>query len=333
MLVTTLTKRMAEDLTEYLADHGTGALSALGLTPWSGWKSSRPAPGKFDVWWASTCCAKDSICRRSPWWPFWMRIKRASCVPPLPHPDHRPGSAQPQRQGDPLRGPTITNSHEGCDRETERRRARSTPQPGTRHRAEGLNKAIGDVMDMGAAARGQGGQRGVARLPNRKEYHARSASEISKEIKRMEEQMFQHARDLEFEQAAALRDQIQRLRGELIESRAPDAGSSGGVCAASIKAFATPGTPWWAKGLVILILLYGISPVDVVPDVVPLLGWLDDATLLLLLLWGWEKCLPGEVLAAWTRPSEQKPTFRERGKKGGLNDSLMGFEKGTMGRL
>lgn len=50
------------------------------------------------------------------------------------------------------------------------------------------------------------------------EYHARSASEISKEIKRMEEQMFQHARDLEFEQAAALRDQIQRLRGELIES-------------------------------------------------------------------------------------------------------------------
>ena len=35
------------------------------------------------------------------------------------------------------------------------------------------------------------------------EYHARSASEIAKEIKRMEEQMFQHARDLEFEQAAA----------------------------------------------------------------------------------------------------------------------------------
>ncbi|WP_324026983.1 DUF1232 domain-containing protein [Aeromonas caviae] len=64
------------------------------------------------------------------------------------------------------------------------------------------------------------------------------------------------------------------------------------------QGFRHPGTPWWAKGLVILILLYGISPVDVVPDVVPLLGWLDDATLLLLLLWGWEKFLPGEVLAA-----------------------------------
>jgi hypothetical protein len=35
------------------------------------------------------------------------------------------------------------------------------------------------------------------------------------------------------------------------------------------QGFRHPGTPWWAKGLVILILLYGISPVDVVPDVVP----------------------------------------------------------------
>ena len=62
--------------------------------------------------------------------------------------------------------------------------------------------------------------------------------------------------------------------------------------------FRHPATPWWAKGLVILILLYGISPVDLIPDLVPLLGWLDDVTLLLVLLWGWEKCLPGEVLAA-----------------------------------
>lgn len=45
----------------------------------------------------------------------------------------------------------------------------------------------------------------------------------------------------------------------------------------------------------ILILLYGLSPVDLIPDVVPLLGWCDDLTLLLLLLWGWEKCLPEHV--------------------------------------
>ena len=30
--------------------------------------------------------------------------------------------------------------------------------------------------------------------------------------------------------------------------------------------FRHPATPWWARGLVIFILLYGISPVDLVPD-------------------------------------------------------------------
>jgi uncharacterized membrane protein YkvA (DUF1232 family) len=62
--------------------------------------------------------------------------------------------------------------------------------------------------------------------------------------------------------------------------------------------FRHPATPWWVRGLVILIFLYGISPVDLIPDVVPLFGWLDDVTLLLVLLWGWEKCLPAHVSAA-----------------------------------
>ncbi|WP_429018716.1 YkvA family protein [Aeromonas allosaccharophila] len=61
------------------------------------------------------------------------------------------------------------------------------------------------------------------------------------------------------------------------------------------QGFRHPCTPWWARGLVILILLYGISPVDLIPDVVPLLGWFDDVTLLLVLLWGWERCLPPAV--------------------------------------
>ena len=61
------------------------------------------------------------------------------------------------------------------------------------------------------------------------------------------------------------------------------------------QGFRHPGTPWWAKGLVILILLYGISPVDLIPDLVPFVGWLDDVSLLLLLLWGWESCLPATV--------------------------------------
>ncbi len=59
--------------------------------------------------------------------------------------------------------------------------------------------------------------------------------------------------------------------------------------------FRHPATPWWAKGLLILILLYGISPVDLIPDLVPIFGWFDDISLLLLLHWGWESCLPAAV--------------------------------------
>jgi len=39
-----------------------------------------------------------------------------------------------------------------------------------------------------------------------------SERDVAKEIKRLEKQMMEHARNLEFEQAAAVRDQLGRLR-------------------------------------------------------------------------------------------------------------------------
>ncbi|MCY1186380.1 UvrABC system protein B [compost metagenome] len=50
----------------------------------------------------------------------------------------------------------------------------------------------------------------------RYEAELRSPSEITKRIRQMEEKMFQLARDLEFEAAAQLRDEIQKLRERLI---------------------------------------------------------------------------------------------------------------------
>ncbi|NDG14266.1 MAG: excinuclease ABC subunit B, partial [Betaproteobacteria bacterium] len=40
-----------------------------------------------------------------------------------------------------------------------------------------------------------------------------SEKDVAKEIKRLEKQMMEHARNLEFEQAASTRDQLGRLRG------------------------------------------------------------------------------------------------------------------------
>lgn len=45
----------------------------------------------------------------------------------------------------------------------------------------------------------------------------RSPSEINKRIRQMEEKMYQLARDLEFEAAAQLRDEIHKLRERLLQ--------------------------------------------------------------------------------------------------------------------
>ena len=52
-------------------------------------------------------------------------------------------------------------------------------------------------------------------------------------------------------------------------------------------------TPWGAILSLFAALLYGASPIDLIPDVIPLIGWVDDAVivpvLLLLALVQWRR--------------------------------------------
>lgn len=41
-----------------------------------------------------------------------------------------------------------------------------------------------------------------------------------------------------------------------------------------------PETPWYAKALAVLIVGYALSPIDLIPDFIPVLGYLDDVILL-----------------------------------------------------
>jgi uncharacterized membrane protein YkvA (DUF1232 family) len=64
-----------------------------------------------------------------------------------------------------------------------------------------------------------------------------------------------------------------------------------------ICALRHPGTPWYARVFVALIVAYAVSPIDLIPDFIPIFGYLDDLILIPLGLFVAAKMIPGDV---WT---------------------------------
>jgi uncharacterized membrane protein YkvA (DUF1232 family) len=58
-----------------------------------------------------------------------------------------------------------------------------------------------------------------------------------------------------------------------------------------------PRTPWYARALAIGIAAYALSPIDLIPDVIPVLGYLDEAILLPLALLAAIRLVPPAVMA------------------------------------
>ncbi len=58
-----------------------------------------------------------------------------------------------------------------------------------------------------------------------------------------------------------------------------------------------PGTPWYAKLLVAGIVAYALSPIDLIPDFVPVLGYVDDFILIPMGIALAIKMIPPAVLA------------------------------------
>ena len=57
-----------------------------------------------------------------------------------------------------------------------------------------------------------------------------------------------------------------------------------------------PRVPWYAKALVGLIVAYALSPIDLIPDFIPVLGYLDDLVLLPAGIALAARLIPKEVL-------------------------------------
>ncbi len=79
-----------------------------------------------------------------------------------------------------------------------------------------------------------------------------------------------------------------------------------------------PRAPWYARLVAGLVVAYAFSPIDLIPDFIPVLGYLDDLLIVPLGIALTLKLMPPGVLAdarAWPRPP-QRPTGRSIGWPG-----------------
>ncbi len=63
-------------------------------------------------------------------------------------------------------------------------------------------------------------------------------------------------------------------------------------------------TPWFAKILAAIVVVYALSPVDLIPDFIPILGYLDDVIILPALIALTAKLIPKSVFADCRAQSE-----------------------------
>ncbi len=216
VLVTTLTKRMAEDLTDYLTEHGVRVrylhsdidtverveiIRDLRL-------------GEFDV------LVGINLLREG------LDMPEVSLVAVLDADKEgflRSGTSLVQTIGRAARNlngrailyaDNVTGSMQHALDETERRRQKQiafneahgiTPK--------GISKAITDILE-GAYSEKSKAQQSVLKqvAEDKAKYDTLSPEILMKKIKKLEDQMYQHARDLEFEEAARVRDEIKNIQ-------------------------------------------------------------------------------------------------------------------------
>ncbi len=214
VLVTTLTKRMAEDLTDYLSEHGVRVrYMHSDIDTVERVEIIRDLRlGEFDV------LVGINLLREG------LDIPEVSLVAILDADKEgflRSDRSLIQTMGRAARniGGTailyadkVTGSMQRAMEETARRRAKQeafNEEHGITPRS--VKKAVADVME-GAYGSMQSVSRFAKVAEEEIEYGKLSPSELEKRLEELEQQMFRHAQNLEFEEAANLRDKIKHIR-------------------------------------------------------------------------------------------------------------------------
>ena len=74
-----------------------------------------------------------------------------------------------------------------------------------------------------------------------------------------------------------------------------------------------PRTPWYAKAFAAMVVAYALSPLDLIPDFIPVIGYLDDLLLVPLGLWIAMRLIPPDVIEDCRNRAatlEERPTSR-----------------------
>jgi uncharacterized membrane protein YkvA (DUF1232 family) len=74
-----------------------------------------------------------------------------------------------------------------------------------------------------------------------------------------------------------------------------------------------PRVPWYAKALAMAVAAYALSPIDLIPDFIPLVGYLDDLVIVPLGIWLVVSLIPDEVMAECRAKADavgQRPVSR-----------------------
>jgi len=77
-----------------------------------------------------------------------------------------------------------------------------------------------------------------------------------------------------------------------------------------------PRVPWFAKAMAALVAAYAFSPIDIIPDFIPVLGYLDDLILLPLGIVIVIRLIPEDVMADLRRQAEERMLIRSRSAVG-----------------
>jgi excinuclease ABC subunit B len=220
VLVTTLTKRMAEDLTDYLAEHNirvrylhsdVDTVERVEII-----RDLRL--GKFDV------LVGINLLREG------LDMPEVSLVAILDADKEgflRSDRSLIQTIGRAARhingkailyADNITGSMQRAMEETERRREKQIEYnkehgitPAT------ITKAVADVMEGAYGSAASAGK--FARIAEEEiEYASMTPAQLGRKIEQLEQQMYNHAQNLEFEEAAKLRDQIHHIKEQMVET-------------------------------------------------------------------------------------------------------------------